>query len=206
MRYQYRELRWDHVEPLRGLLADPVHRRLPTGAKGVVRFDRHMDARQVGGKCAAVGATLRCSSCRPDRISLVVASLGDGNGLLDIFKRQMQLVRIELLRAAAKLGALQLMEQMLQPVVLRLQVIAFGPRSAALGARLRKHRLQHGDIGRRRIGTFAHARNGIRFARHCAGDLQPDSISHSLTTSPVGRGMSAGSSRAQSKPSTSAAS
>jgi hypothetical protein len=167
MRYQHPELRWDHVEPLRGLLADHVHRRLATGAMGVFRFDRHMDARQVGGKRAAVGATLRCSSGRPDRISLVVVGLGGGNGLLDILKRQMQLVRIELLRAAAKLGALQLVEQMLQPVVLRLQVIAFGPRGIALGVRLRKQRLQHGDIGRRRIGTLAHARNGIRFARHC---------------------------------------
>jgi hypothetical protein len=58
-------------------------------------------------------------SASPSRVSLVVVSLAGGNRLLDILKRQMQLVRIELLRAAAKLRALQLAQQQLlrrQPV------------------------------------------------------------------------------------------
>jgi hypothetical protein len=50
-------------------------------------------------------------ACRP--------RLADGNGLLDILERQMQLIRIELLRTSAKLHALQLMQQMLQPIILR---------------------------------------------------------------------------------------
>jgi hypothetical protein len=65
------------------------------------------------------------------------------------------------------LGALQLAQQMLQSIILRLQLIAFGPRGIALRTRLRKQRLQRGDIGRRRIGILAHARDGIRFAQRC---------------------------------------
>jgi hypothetical protein len=79
----------------------------------------------------------------------------------------MQLILIELLRAAAKLGALQLVQQMLQPIILRQQVIAFCQRGIPLRARLRKQRLQRCDIGSRLIGTLAHAHHGIRFARRC---------------------------------------
>jgi hypothetical protein len=46
----------------------------------------------------------------------------------------MQLILIELLRAVAKLGALQLVQQMLQPIILRQQVIAFCQRGIPLRA------------------------------------------------------------------------
>jgi hypothetical protein len=96
-----------------------MHGRLAAGALGVVGLDRHMDARQMSGKRPAVDSTPLSVSASPSRVSLVVVSLAGGNRLLDILKRQMQLVRIELLRAAAKLRALQLAQQQLlrrQPV------------------------------------------------------------------------------------------
>ena len=67
-----------------------------------------MNARQMSGKRTAIEPTLLGASTRPDRVSLVVVGLGGGNRLLDILKREMQLVRIKLLRAGAKLRALQL--------------------------------------------------------------------------------------------------
>ena len=70
-------------------------------------------------KRTAIDPTLLGAGASPDRVSLVVLGLGGGNRLLDILKRQMQLVRIELLRATAKLRALQLAQQMLQAVILR---------------------------------------------------------------------------------------
>ena len=82
-------------------------------------------------------------------------------------KREMQLVRIKLLRAGAKLRALQLPQQMLQANILRLQVIALRNHGVVLGARFQKERLQRCDIGRQRIGALAHANHGIRFARRC---------------------------------------
>ena len=99
--------------------------------------------------------------------SLVVVGLGGGNRLLDILKREMQLVRIKLLRAGAKLRALQLPQQMLQANILRLQVIALRNHGVVLGARFQKERLQRCDIGWQRIGALAHANHGIRFARRC---------------------------------------
>ena len=66
-----------------------------------------------------------------------------------------------------KLHALQLVQQMLQAIIVRPHVVAFGDRSIPLRARLRKKRLQHRDVGWQLIGTFAHAEHGIRFARRC---------------------------------------
>jgi hypothetical protein len=43
-----------------------------------------------------------------DRGPLVVLGFTGGNGLLDILEGQMQLIRVELIRAPAKLHALQL--------------------------------------------------------------------------------------------------
>jgi len=86
---------------------------------------------------------------------------------MDARQRQMQPVRIELFRAAAKLRALQLAQQMLQAIILRLQVIALCQRDVPLRARLCKERLQGCDMGSQRIGALAHANQRIRFARRC---------------------------------------
>ena len=56
-----------------------------------------MNARQMSRKCAAIGATLLGAGVSPDRARLVVLGFGCGDRLLDILKRQLQLVRIELL-------------------------------------------------------------------------------------------------------------
>ena len=121
----------------------------------------------MSGKRPAVDSTPLSVSASPSRVSLVVVSLAGGNRLLDILKRQMQLVRIELLRAAAKLRALQLAQQMLQAIILRLQEIALCQRDVPLRARLCKERLQGCDMGWQRIGALAHANQRIRFARRC---------------------------------------
>ena len=89
----------------------------------------------------------------------MVLGLGGGNRLLDILKRQMQLVRIELLRATAKLRALQLAQQMLQAIILRLQVIALCQGGVPLRARLCQERLQRCDIGWQLRCGIAHAQH-----------------------------------------------
>ena len=120
----------------------------------------------MSGKRPAVDSAPLSVSASPSRVSLVVVSLAGGNRLLDILKRQMQLVRIELLRAAAK-RALQLAQQMLQAIILRLQEIALCQRDVPLRARLCKERLQGCDMSWQRIGALAHAYQRIRFARRC---------------------------------------
>ena len=159
VRHDHPELRRDHVEPLRGLFADHMHRRLATGAVRVVGLDRYVDARQMGGKCAAVGAALGGPRLGSRCILLVLAGLVPGNGLLDIFERQKQLLGIELLRTPAKLRALQLMQQMPQAINLRQRLVALGEGGITLRMRRREQRMQRFDIGRKLIYGLAHARH-----------------------------------------------
>jgi hypothetical protein len=58
VRHDRPELRRDDIEPLGGFLADHVHGRAATRAGRVLGLDRHMHARQMGGKGAALGPTL----------------------------------------------------------------------------------------------------------------------------------------------------
>jgi hypothetical protein len=124
-----------------------------------------MQARQMGGKRATIGAALSGAGASVRLILLVVGGFASGDGLLDILKRQGELVRIELLGAAAKLHALQLMQEMQQAVVPRQRLVARRKRSVALGERRRKPRLQLGDVGQRMIRALAHDPKRIRFAR-----------------------------------------
>ena len=105
-------LRGDYIETLRTVLADHMHGRAATGAVGIVRFDRYFDPWQMNRKRATIGTPLsrpRLCSCR---VALVVFGFVRGNGLLDVLDRQKQLIGIKLLRAAAELRPLQLLQQM----------------------------------------------------------------------------------------------
>jgi hypothetical protein len=126
-----------------------------------------MNARQMGGKRATSGAVLLGMLARPHWVMLVVGGFGCRNGLLNILKRQLQLVRIELLRPAAKLHALQLMQQVLQAVILRQHLVTLGNRRIALCACRNKERLQRRDISGKLVCALAHAVHRIRFVCGC---------------------------------------
>ena len=130
-----------------------------------------MNARQMGGKRAAIGAALFGASASRRLILFVVVGLAGRDGLLDILKRQGELVRIELLGTAAELHALQLTQEMQQAIVLRQRFVARRNRGVALGERRRKPRLQRGDVGWRLIRALAHARKRIKFARGCDEEM-----------------------------------
>jgi hypothetical protein len=125
----------DHVEPLSHVLADHMHGRAAARAIGVFGRNHHMNARQMGGKRATIGAALLGTLARPHWVMLVVGGFGYRNGLLDILKRQLQLVLIELLRPAARLHALQLMQHVLQAVILRQRLVPLGNRRIILRTR-----------------------------------------------------------------------
>ena len=124
VRHDRPELRRDHVEPLGGFLADHVHGRAAARAGRVLGLDRHMHARQMGGKRAALGAALFGASASALLILLVVGGFDRGDGLLDILERQGELVRVELLGPPAELHALQLTQEMLQAIDLRQRLVA----------------------------------------------------------------------------------
>ena len=146
------------VEPLRGLLADHMHGRPATGTIRVFGLDRHIHARQMGRKRAAIGAALFGARPFGHRVLLVVVGLVAGNGLLDVLDCQKQLLWIELLRTPAELRALQLMQEMPQAINLRQRLVALGERGVALRTRRRKERMQRFDIHRKLRCGFAHAR------------------------------------------------
>ena len=158
MRDDHAELRRDDVEPLRGLLADHMHRCAAARAIGIFRRNRHVDVRQMGRKRAAIGTALICALACDRRVLLVLSRLVGGNGLLDVLDRQQQLIRIELFRAAAELRTLQLAQEVAQPINLRQRLVALGDGSIALRARHSHQRLQRVDIGRKLICRVIHIR------------------------------------------------
>jgi hypothetical protein len=90
---------------------------------------------------------------------LVLAGLVPGNGLLDIFEGQKQLLGIELLRTPSELRTLQLPQEMPQAIDLRQRVVALGDRGVTLRMRSRYQRMQHLDVGRKLMCDLAHARH-----------------------------------------------
>jgi hypothetical protein len=81
-----------------------------------------------------------------------------GDGLLDIFERQTQLIGIELLRAPAELRTLQLAEQMAQAIELGERLVTFGDRRIPFGAHRLHQRMQRFDFGRELGCDLDHAR------------------------------------------------
>jgi len=170
-------LRRDHIEPLRSLFADHMHRRPAARTGFVLGLDRYMNLRQMGRKRAAFGPAFIGSN--PGR--LLVLPVGDSfagrDCLLDVLKRQSELVRVELLGTGTKVHAPQLLQEMLKPVILRPHFvplcdggipvrdrsIPLRDGGVALGGHHRKPRLQHLDFDGKLIRT--HAEKGIRFAR-----------------------------------------
>ena len=97
------------------------------------------------------------------RIGLLLLGLGFGDRLFDILQREIELVGVELLRAPAELQALQLADQMAQPVILAGQLVALGgePRllgalGVAFGPGRDEHRAQRGDVVRQGLGGRVH--------------------------------------------------
>jgi hypothetical protein len=157
VRDNHPELRRNDVQPLRGLFADHMHGRPATRAVRVFGLHRHIDARQMSGKRATIDAALvgprRCRR----RVLLVLAGLIPGDGLLDILKRQKQLLGIELLRTPAKLRTLQLAQQMPQAINLRQRLVALGDRGIPFRTRRRDQHMQRFDLGRKPSCALAHA-------------------------------------------------
>src|SRR3954468_5541253 len=70
------------------------------------------------------------------RIGLLLLGLGFGDGLLDILQRKIELIGVELFRAPAELQALQLADQVAQPVILTGELRLFGALDVAFSTGL----------------------------------------------------------------------
>ena len=204
VRHEHPELRRDHVEPLRDVLADHMHRRAAARAVPVLGLDRHVNARQMGGQRAAVRPALLGPRRGGGLVLLVVGRLAGRDRLLDVLQRQSELVRIELLGFAAELHALQLAQKMREAIVLPERRVALDDRGVPLGQRRRQPRLQRVDVGRRLIRGGAHAQQENQICSPLVERNQP--LRTELHDVASGAGMSRACRRDQSSPSTSAAS
>ncbi len=116
----------DHVEPLGRVAADLHHLALAAGAGGALGQQHQLDARQVRRQAAAARpAASRVLLAQVGR-ALLRLGLGVGDRGLDLREGELQLIRGQLLRASAELHALQLAQQVPQPLVPRRQRVALG--------------------------------------------------------------------------------
>jgi hypothetical protein len=145
-----------------------MHRRAAAGAIGIVGLDRHIDARQMERKRTAIDAALRGPHACSRRVLLVVFGFLGGDGLLDIFERQKQLIGIELLRAPAELRALQgLADEVGQPG--ESSAVRFA-KAYASGDR---NRIPNGDALLREFNKLGRGDLSFRFTPQ-TGHLRPE--------------------------------
>ena len=146
-------------------------------------YHQYASARETRGRCSGseprparrVSARARLSC----RIGLLLLGLGFGDRLFDILQREIELVGIELFRAPAELQALQLADQVAQPVILTGELRLFGALGIAFGPGLGEHRAQRGDVVRQRLGGRVHGPIGPCNQRLAASRARGKSIGRS---------------------------
>ena len=147
VRHQHPELRRNHVQTLRDVGPDRMHRRAAARAGPVLGLDRDVNARKMGRQRAAVRPALFGPRRRGGLVLLVVSRLAGGDRLLDVLQRQGELARIELLGLAPELHSLELAQKMRETIVLPERSVALDDRGVPLGQRRGQLRLQRIDVG-----------------------------------------------------------
>lgn len=114
--HQHPELRRHHVQPLAGVLPDPMQLALAARADLVVDVDDDLNARQMRRQRATVAAALRspCSTLRRSQLLRRIAR----DRLLDVFQAEQHLIFGQRLRPAAKTVPLQFLDDLTQPLTL----------------------------------------------------------------------------------------
>ena len=115
---QHAELRRHDVEPLAAILADPMQRVAAARAGVVLDVDHHLDARQMRRQRSAVHAALGGTARPLGRIGCFTLGLAACRDLLDLFEPEQQLIFGQRLGAPAEAMALQLLDDLAQPLVL----------------------------------------------------------------------------------------
>jgi hypothetical protein len=95
--------------------AGRLRRAAAARAGGVFRFDDDFDPRQVLRQRPAAGAPLVRTGLAQRRIGLLLLGFAGSDRLFEVFQAQIELVRIELIRALAELNPPQLAKQARAP-------------------------------------------------------------------------------------------
>ena len=145
LRDQNTELRRHHVESFGFIFADDRHRRPAARAGRVLGLQCDFDPRQMRRQRAAVGAPLGHAIAAEFGVALLRLRLTGGDRLLEVLERELHLLVGQALRLGAELQALELEQQMPQPVILHRQFVRARP--ALPIARARSSSMSSGRIG-----------------------------------------------------------
>ena len=108
----------------------------------VLDVDHDLDPRQVGRQRAAVASGRWATGRRlARRAGRLLGGSDRSDRLLEILEPELQLIRVELLRAAAELAALQLLDQ-------RMELLDLGVLRRQSGGKLAHRLLQKRRVGR----------------------------------------------------------
>src|SRR6201981_2675696 len=110
-----------------------MHCSAAAGAGSVVGLDDELDPREMIRQRATTGTPLLGASVPQRRINFLRFRFRTRDCLLEILQSQSELVGIKLLRAPAKLHALELADQMAQPIVLSGKLIVLVTQAGVLG-------------------------------------------------------------------------
>lgn len=157
LRHDDAEPRGDHVQPLRGVDADLDQRALAAGAGLGLGRQHHLDPRQVRGQSAAAGPAALGLALLQGRGGLARPGRVAGQRRLDLLEREQQLLLRQPLRLRPELPALQLQQQVLQPLILTRQRIALSNQVVDLHQGLEQQR-----------GVFWQARRAVHRGAHRA--------------------------------------
>ena len=157
-RHDHPILHGDAVQPLGDVGADLDHRRLAAWAVGVLRCQRHLDLRQVPRERAAGTALGRTITLLRLRISL-------GDGLLDRFQAELQLLFRQPIGLGAELHPPQFLQEVVELVVVLLQSISLVQSHIAFGHGGQQQRAQSLDVAGQVLHVFRHAMHHTANAR-----------------------------------------
>jgi hypothetical protein len=121
-----------------------------------LRLDHDLDARQMLRQRAPALATPGTPRALEFRVRLLGFGIALGDRLLNILERQVELIRVQRLRAPAELHPLELAQEVAQAIVLVLDPLPLGP----FGDEFRLHRddrrAERSDIIRERFEVAFH--------------------------------------------------
>ena len=179
-RHQHAELRGNDIEPLGGVFADHRHHRGTARAGHGRRRHCHLDPGQVRRQRAAARPALGRTRLAQRRVALLDLCLALRDSPFELLQAQLQLIVRQPLRLAAELQAFEPQQQVVQPLVLLHQGVAFRRQRSALGDQclaLGQHRHHQRTQALRVSGQGRRCVAGG--GRHAANPTQPPSVSES---------------------------
>jgi hypothetical protein len=141
---QHPQLCRDDVEPFAGIFPDPVQRVAAARTVAILDVDDDLDARKMSGERSTIHAALGGTTGSFGRGGVFALSLTTRCALLDLFEPEQQLILRQRLGPATEAMALQLFDDLFQPL--------------GTSAFRQQHRLERAEIVWKRVHQDRHGK------------------------------------------------